>query len=233
MNSSALIKRIFSKRSIKRIEDKVLLLGSSSSYDVNKYLNFKLLLSIIIFILTLIFNRIGYILAPIFTFLFYFIYDYLFLDILIKKRSSRLEHDAIFFFEILALTLQSERNLKTCLTITTQAVDSELSTEFKACLDEVKLGKSLTESLNDTKKRIPSKAVNNVLLNIIESNMFGNSIVESLNNQIEYLTDKRILDIKGQINKLPTKISIISVVFFIPLILLLIIGPVFINYFFK
>lgn len=233
MKSSALIKRIFSKRTVKKVEDKVLLLGSSSSYDVNKYLNNKLFLSIIIFILILVFNRLGYLIAPIVTFVFYFIYDYVFLDVLIKKRASRLEHDAIFFFEILALTLQSERNLKTCLAVTTEAIDSELSTEFKTCLEEVKLGKSLTESLNDTKKRIPSKAVNNVLLNIVESNMFGNSIVDSINNQVEYLTDKRILDIKGQINKLPTKISILSVLFFVPLILLLIIGPVFINYFFK
>ena len=127
--------------------------------------------------------------------------------------------------------MQSERNLKLCLEITAEAIDSDLSTEFKVALKEIKLGKSLTEALEDLKKRIPSKSVNNVLLSLIESNVYGNSIVDSLNNQIEYLTDKRILEIKGKINKMPTKISVVSVFLFIPLIMLLILGPVLISYF--
>ena len=49
-------------------------------------------------------------------------------------------------------------------------------------------------------------------------------------NQIDFLRDKQILEIKGQINKIPNKISIISVLFMVPLILLLVLGPVVINY---
>ena len=82
-------------------------------------------------------------------------------------------------------------------------------------------------------QRIPSKSVCNVILNIIEANEFGNSIEGALINQVNYLTDKRILDIKSNINKMPMKISIISVLLFLPLMLILIIGPIIINYFFK
>ena len=120
-----------------------------------------------------------------------------------------------------------------CLEITTDAIDSDLSKEFAFALKEAKLGKSLNEALNDLKIRIPSKNVNNVLLNIIEANEYGHSINDSLNNQIDYLIDKKVLDIKGQINQIPTKISIISVLIFLPLIILLIISPVLINYFIK
>ena len=60
--------------------------------------------------------------------------------------------------------------------------------------------------------------------------MFGNSILDTMNNQIEFLRDKQILEIKGLINKIPNKISIISVVFIVPLILLMILGPVLINF---
>ena len=49
-------------------------------------------------------------------------------------------------------------------------------------------------------------------------------------NQIEFLRDKQILEIKEQINKIPNKISIISVIFVLPIILLLILGPIFINF---
>lgn len=233
MNSDLLIKRIYSKRSLARLDRKITSLGSSSKLNVNKFLNYKIVILIFTFFCSLFYFDWGYILAPVLSIVIYVLYDYSFLDLPIKKRINILEHDAIFFFEVLALTLQSERNLKLCLQITSDAIDSDLSTEFKVALKEIKLGKSLNEALEDLKLRIPSKTVKNVILSIIESNVYGNSLEDSLNNQIEYLTDKRILDIKGQINKMPTKISVISVLLFIPLIMLLILGPVLINYFIK
>jgi len=233
MNSDLLIKRIYSKRSLARLDRKITSLGSSSKLNVNKFLNYKIIILVFTFLYALFSFDLGYFLAPALAIIVYVAYDYYFLDYQIKKRINILEHDAIFFFEVLALTLQSERNLKLCLQTTSAAIDSDLSLEFKVALKEVKLGKSLTEALEDLKSRIPSKTVRNVILSIIESNVYGNSIVDSLNNQIEYLTDKRILAIKGKINKMPTKISVVSVLLFIPLVMLLILGPVLINYFVK
>ena len=80
------------------------------------------------------------------------------------------------------------------------------------------------------KDRIPSEAINTVILNIKESSKFGNNIIDSLNNQIDYLRDKKILNIRATINKMPIKISVISVLFIIPIILLIMLGPVLINF---
>ena len=44
-------------------------------------------------------------------------------------------------------------------------------------------------------------------------------------NQIDFLREKQILEIKGKINKIPNKVSIISVIFIVPLIMILILGP--------
>ena len=41
------------------------------------------------------------------------------------------------------------------------------------------------------KKRIPSDTINNTILNMIQSNTFGNSMVDSIYNQIEYLRNKQ------------------------------------------
>jgi pilus assembly protein TadC len=46
-----------------------------------------------------------------------------------------------------------------------------------------------------------------------------------MNNQVEYLREKQMMEVKAQINKIPNKVSIISVIFIIPLILLIILGP--------
>ena len=116
------------------------------------------------------------------------------------------------------------------LKLTAENVDSEISLEFKQTLSEVRLGKSLNEALNDMKKRIPSDTINNAILNMVESNIFGSSILTSLNNQIDYLREKQMLDVKSEINKLPTKVSILSVIFFVPIMLLIILAPVLIDY---
>ena len=151
------------------------------------------------------------------------------LDLRIKKRTIKLEKEALFFFEVLTLSLETGRNLKGSLDLTVRNIESELAEEFKVTLNATSYGKTLTEALNDMKKRIPSETINNVILNITHSNVFGSEIVDTLYNQVDYLRDKRLYEAKAKIAKMPIKISIISVMFFIPIILLLILGPVLIN----
>ena len=227
------MKNIYSTSSIKALESKFNYLSYDKKININEFLTVRIILSLLIFIVSIYYFNSGYFIAPILTFLFYIFFEYICIDVKIKKRARKLESDAIFFFEVLNLTIQSERNLKLCISITSKSIDSDLSTEFKRMLDEVGYGKSLTEGLRDLMKRIPSKSVCNVILNIIEANEFGNSIEGALTNQINYLTDKRILDIKESINKMPMKISIVSVLLFLPLMMLLILGPIFINYILK
>lgn len=225
-----IIYKIYTKKTINKIESKVKLLGVYNHYDVATLLNLRLVMSIFIFIITLIFSKYGYLLAPILTVLFYILSEKLVLDFQIYKRAKKLDKEALFFFEVLVLTLEGGRNLKHALTLTVDNIDSEISAEFKQMLAEVKLGKSLNESLEAMKKRIPSDTINNTLLNMIQSNTFGNSITDSMYNQIDYLRGKQILDVKAEIAKLPTKVSVISVIFFVPIMLLIILAPVIIEY---
>ena len=207
-----LLAKIIPKRTMERMEAKIKLLGSQSVYRPLVILNVRVFIALILFIIILLVSNIGYILAPLVALLFYYLSEKLLLDYPIQKRRKKLEKEALFFFEVLLLTLEGGRNLRHALVLTTTNVDSELSLEFKKTLAEVKLGKSLNEALNDMKKRIPSEAINNTILNMIEANMFGNSLTDSLKNQIDFLREKQMLDVKAEINKLPTKVSIISVV---------------------
>ena len=152
------------------------------------------------------------------------------LDTKIEKRRQKLENDAIYFFEVLALSIESGNNLHNGILVTSNSIDSLLSYEFRKMMEEIEYGKSFMESLDNLRTRIPSDIINNILLNIKESSMFGNSIIETLNNQIDYLRETKLLEAKAYISKIPLRISVISVLFFIPLLLLLILGPVLIDY---
>ena len=157
--------------------------------------------------------------------MYYYLFYYITITKPLKKRTKKLEKEALQFFEILTLTLESGRNLENALETTVCNVESEISNEFKQTLIEMKFGKSLFEALEDMKKRIPSENINNIIVNITQTSIFGNSILDTMYNQLDFLRDKQILEIKGEINKIPNKVSIISVIFVVPLILLLVIGP--------
>jgi tight adherence protein C len=172
----------------------------------------------------------GYILAPIIVFLYYYFIPTLVLDSRIKRRKKKLEQEAIFFFEVLSLSVESGNNLFSAIELTSNSVESELSTEFQRMLNEVHIGKSFVDSVDSLSKRIPSDSIKNILLNIKQASIMGNDINETLKNQLSYIRETKILETRAYISKIPLKISVISVVFFIPLLLLMILGPIIIEY---
>ena len=174
-------------------------------------------------------TNIKYFIIPFILIAYYYLFYYILITNELNKRITKLDNEALTFFEILTLTLESGKNLENALEITCYNIDSELSNEFKKSLIETKFGKSLMEALDDLKKKIPSENINNIILNITQTNIFGNNIVDVMNNQVEYLRDKQLMEIKSQINKIPNKVSIISVLFIVPLILLIVLGPFIIN----
>ena len=223
--------KIYSEETINKYQKKINLLGYKNSYDAVIFLNIRMISSILIFFVLLYSMELGYIIAPIATFLYFVLLPKIVIDKQIEKRANKLDNEAMYFFEVLTLSLETGRNLKTALEITSNNIDNELSDEFKRMLEEVKYGKGLSEALDSLKLRIPSETINNIILNISQSNIFGNSIIETMYNQIDYIRDKQIMTTKAIINKIPLKVSVISVIFIIPLILLLILSPVIIDYF--
>ena len=224
-------KYVYRDKTIEKLNNKIKLLGVNSKYDAITFMNIRIITSIILFFVILYLIDFGYILAPIVVYFYYTLLPSLYFDSKIKKRSRELDYDAMYFFEILALSLESGKNLITALRLASNSIESSLSLEFREVIREVNLGNSLDNALDDMKTRIPSDSVNNIILNIRESNLFGNNIIDTLYNQIDYIREKLVLEQRSYIAKLPIKISIISVVFFIPLLLLLILGPVILNYF--
>lgn len=223
-------KKLYRKKYIDDIQKQINLLGKDIKFDAIEFINMRLLTTLLLIIILFFMTSISYIIIPFIAILYYYLYYYMLITRPIKLRIQKLDREALAFFEILTLTLESGRNLDNSLEITCMNVDSELSDEFKQCLVEVKFGKTLIEALNDMKKRIPSETVNNIILNIAQTNVFGNSIIDTMNNQVEFLRDKQVLEIKSQINKIPNKVSIISVLFVVPLILLIILGPFIVEF---
>ena len=230
MKNKEISKKIYNQRVINKINNKIKLLGISLKLTTEKFLIIRLITTIIIFLFILINYKYGYILSIIVSIIYYFLLEKIVLDSKIKKRRKKLDIEAIYFFEVLTLSLQTGRNLSEAILVTTSSIEDELSLEFKETLRETKYGKSLTESLTDMQNRIPSDSINNIILALTQANIYGSSIISTMYNQVDYLREKRKMEVKATISKIPTKISIISVFFFIPLIWLIILGPAILSY---
>ena len=228
-NSNSLVYKIYPKKSIQKLIDKAELLGSDSKVDPITFMNIRILLCILIYVLGLYISKIGFWTVPLIVIIFYFGFEYIFFDYRIKIREAKLDYDALFFFEVLTLSLETGKDLKGALDITIKNINNELSREFEVALSQMKYGKTLPEVLKSMKKRIPSSTINNIILNITESSIFGSSIIDTLHSQVDYLRDKKVLETKEKISKMPIKVSIVSVLFFLPIILLLVLGPLLIN----
>ena len=225
-----LSQKFYRKKKVDEIEKKIKLLGSNSKLKVYTYLNIQTIGSILFFFWGLLVRHIGFILGPLFAFLYYKMISYLLLDKKIKIRQKKLEEEALVFFEILTLALETGRNLQEALLVTVDSCTGQLVDDFKETLQEVHYGKSLTEALRDMNDTIPSDTIRNIIVSLTDANLYGSSIIDSLYTQLDYLRDKRREEVKEEISKIPVKISIISVFFFIPLILMIILGPVLLSY---
>lgn len=225
--------KIYRVKDIENIQNKINLLGDKTKikFSAVTFLNIRLITTVLLALILIFLTDIKIFIIPFIVVLYYYLFYYFLITNQINKRIKKLDREALTFFEILTLTLESGKNLEKSLEITCYNVDSELSEEFKKSLIELKFGRSLMEALENLKKRIPSDSINNIILNITQTNVFGNSIVDVMNNQVDYLRDKQIMEIKSQINKIPNRVSIISVIFIVPLILLIVLGPFIINFF--
>jgi tight adherence protein C len=229
-NKQSIIDYIYRKDDIAKLDAKLKLFGISQKFYSEWFLNMRIFTSFIVFIIFFLFFDNGFIIAPILATIYYLGITYFMIDKPLKRRGTKLEHEAFYYFEVLTLSLESGRNLEMGIEASCKYIESEISLEFRETLYQIKLGKSLSEALDDMRYRIPSEAVNNIILNVMQSSIFGNSIIDTMYNQLDFLRDKQIMEVKAEISKIPTKISVFSVIFFVPLIMLLIIAPLVIDY---
>ena len=163
--NKGIIKKIYRVKDIENIQSKINMLGANRKFkfDAVTFLSLRIITTILLSII-LFLSNINYFIIPFVIIAYYNLFYYILITKEINKRIKKLDKEALSFFEILTLSLESGRNLENSLEITCYNIDNELSNEFKRSLMEIKFGRSLMEALNDLKKRIPSDTINTVVI---------------------------------------------------------------------
>ena len=105
MNNS-LLRKIYRKKEIENIEASIKMLGEKSHMDAITFINVRIFTTLIIFLLCLYISDLGYLFAPIISVIYYYGFHHVLIKRPIKNRIKELDHQALYFFEILTLTLE-------------------------------------------------------------------------------------------------------------------------------
>jgi tight adherence protein C len=100
-----------------------------------------------------------------------------------------------------------------------------LSEELEIVAYEIKAGKDKTRVLRDLAERVDIQDVGSFVTTLIQSATFGTSIAEALRVYAEEMRDKRVMRAEEKANTIPTKLTLGTMLFCLPPLLVILIGP--------
>ena len=101
----------------------------------------------------------------------------------------------------------------------------ELAYEFEVVSHELKAGKDKASVLKDMADRAGVQDIRSFVTVLIQSQKFGTSIAEALRVYASEMRDKRVMRAEEAANKLPTKMTLATMMLTVPPLLIILIGP--------
>ncbi len=101
----------------------------------------------------------------------------------------------------------------------------DIALEFEVVAHEMKAGKEKDTVLRDFATRCGVQDVSAFVTVMIQSATFGTSIAEALRVYADEMRDKRVMRAEEAANKLPTKMTLATMMLTVPPLLLILVGP--------
>ena len=100
-----------------------------------------------------------------------------------------------------------------------------LAEEFEMVSQEIKAGKERVAVLKDMSNRVGVPDVASFVTTLVQSATFGTSMSEALRVYSAEMRDKRVMRAEELANKLPTKLTLGTMMFTVPPLMIILIGP--------
>ncbi|MBB3992871.1 tight adherence protein C [Sulfitobacter undariae] len=100
-----------------------------------------------------------------------------------------------------------------------------LADEFEVVAHEMKAGKDKINVLQDMGTRCGVQDVSSFVTVLVQSAAFGTSISDALRVYASEMRDKRVMKAEEAANKLPTKMTLATMMFTVPPLLVILVGP--------
>ena len=101
----------------------------------------------------------------------------------------------------------------------------ELAEEYEIVSQETKAGKDKTTVLKDMADRCGVPDISSFVTVLVQSQQFGTSIADALRVYSSEMRDKRVMRAEEAANKLPTKMTLATMMLTVPPLMVILIGP--------
>ena len=101
----------------------------------------------------------------------------------------------------------------------------DLAEEFEIISQEVKAGKEKNTVLKDMAERCDVADISSFVTVLVQSQQFGTSIADALRVYASEMRDKRVMRAEEAANKLPTKMTLATMMLTVPPLMAILIGP--------
>ncbi len=130
--------------------------------------------------------------------------------------------------DMMLVCIEAGQSLDQCIVRVAKELHASypsLADEFETVAQEMRAGKDKVTVLNDMGERCGVQDVSSFVTVLIQSASFGTSIAEALRVYAGEMRDKRVMRAEEAANKLPTKMTLATMMLTVPPLLIILVGP--------
>lgn len=215
------VKVLYPKKYLVNLNKKIIMLGKDNKISIDAFLITRLLMEFIIFIVLLLIPVYGIVLSFLFTILFHYLYEDVLINSRIIKREKIIRRDLETFIKLYLLGLNQNNDAYLVFKLVSKNIDNDLTKEI------VYLNKkynNFNDVVTNLVRVIPEYSFSDDILML--SGNDTKLVAKDILNKI--LDDKKVTRNKN-INAIPVKIVLFSIVFLILTLLIILVGPKYIG----
>lgn len=144
------------------------------------------------------------------------------------SRQEAIEHGFPDSLDMLLVCVEAGQSLDQAIIRVSRELKAgfpDLAGEFEVVSHEMKAGKDKANVLKDMSERCGVNDITSFTTVLIQSQQFGTSIADALRVYASEMRDKRVMRAEEAANKLPTKMTLATMMLTVPPLLVILIGP--------
>jgi tight adherence protein C len=146
----------------------------------------------------------------------------------VAARKEEIEQGFPDALDLMLVCVEAGQSLDQCIVRVARELKASyaaLADEFEVVAQEMKAGKDKVSVLNDMGTRCGVQDISSFTTVLVQSAAFGTSIADALRVYAEEMRDKRVMRAEEAANKLPTKMTLATMMFTVPPLLIILVGP--------
>jgi tight adherence protein C len=146
----------------------------------------------------------------------------------VGKRKEEITRGFPDALDMMLVCVEAGQSLDQCIVRVAQELRASypaLAEEFEVVAYEMKAGKDKITVLNDMGDRCGIQDISSFVTVLVQSAAFGTSISDALRVYADEMRDKRVMRAEEAANKLPTKMTLATMMLTVPPLLIILVAP--------